>query len=1445
MNPQLHFRSLLSVLFLIHLSVMVYSQDVINPWTDITINQVRGKCYMQSLPTQYRLLSLNLASMKTALNRSVLDSDPNAFARGPVIELPMPDGKSAHFRVARTEVLPDNSVPSYPQIKTFIAKGIEDPYAIARIDYTLFGFHAMIMSPTGWIFIDPYSLSNTQNYICYDRRYTTDHSDFICETEGSDYHRSQISPVRTNSLSRTAGTQLKTYRLAVACTGEYAATYGGTVPGAVSGIVTSVNRVTGVYELELSVRLTLIANNTVLVYTDSLTDPYTNGNGSTMLGQNQTTITSLIGSANYDIGHVFSTGGGGVAGLGVVCNTSNKSRGVTGRNAPIGDDYDIDYVAHEMGHQFGGNHTFNSVTGSCSGNRSSGAAYEPGSGTTIMAYAGICGADDIQPHSDAIFAVKSFDEIQTFITSGGGSTCPVVTATGNTAPVITVPANKSIPYLTPFTLTGSATDANGDPLTYLWEEYDTTSAGSAPPSPPAGSNSPIFRVFTPQTSPSRTFPQISDIVNNVSTLGEILPTYGRQLKFRLSVRDNRLNGGGVTNNDTPVQLNVVNTGAAFAVTAPNTAVTWISGTTQTVTWNVSGTTAAPISCANVNILLSNDGGYTYPTVLASAVPNSGSANVTVPLVLTTQARVKVEASGNYFFDISNTNFTISGGSAVLTTLATNPLSATTYCAGASVNVDFAGDGPANAGNIYTAQLSNASGNFSAPVAIGTLTSTASFGTISCVIPVGTAQGTLYRIRVISSNPAITGTDNLSNLTILQNVGSIGAVSGTASVCQGQSGVVYSIAPVANATTYAWTLPSGASITAGSGTNSITVSFSASAASGTISVTPSNSCSTGGSSPAFAVTVNTLPSAAGAITGPIQVCMGSSATFSVGAISGSTSYSWTLPTGASITSGSGTNSITVSFGTSAVSGSVSVSGTNSCGNGTGSSVALNVVSIPTAPALSAGGSTTFCSGGSVNLSFTPPANTVYQWRKDGVLISGATASTYTANATGNYDAVFYGNEVFSNSQVYSIPDAICTGVSSPITVSGYTGTVASGSIRVTLNITHTWDADLIIVLVSPSGAILPLANAVGSSGDNFTNTVFTDAGATTIPATGAPYTGTYKPWASAVTTCVTSTINTFAALGGGALNPNGTWNLKVIDNGAQDLGTINNWSILFPASLNGPCYATSNSIPVTASLPPVITSLSPSSGASGQSVSIIGTDFTGATSVQFNSTAATFTVVNDQTISTTVPVGATTGFVTVTTPCGTATSPVVFSTSVAVSLKVLLEGYMLPSGLMSSALAGGACDTITLELASTISPFATLYSVKSTISTSGVGSFAFPAAAAGSSYYLVVKHRNSVATWSSGVVLLSGSGISFDFSTSASQAFGSNQISVGAGKFAIRAGDLNQDGFVNHTDFTQLNSSLGFVSGYVTSDLTGDGYVESADYSLVETNAQLSISSMHP
>lgn len=1433
------------LLITLFLSTQTKAQE--NLWRDISPSEVSGKYFQESLPSQYRLLSLNLPALKTTLNSSALDSDPNAFSRGPEIILPLPNSTTLTFKVARTEVLPDAA--GYSQIRTFIATCKENPLITARLDYTVFGFHAMIMKPDGWVFIEPYSLGTTHNYICYDRRYSTSHSDFTCEVENRLYHRGDAENVINHAQYRSAGTQLKTYRLALACTGEYAAFYGGTKAGALSGMVTSVNRVTAVYELELAVRLVLIANDSLLVYTNSATDPYTNGSGSTMLGENQTNITTVIGSANYDIGHVFSTGGGGIAGLGVVCSSTNKSRGVTGSSAPIGDAYDIDYVAHEMGHQYGGNHTFNSVTGSCNGNRSSGAAYEPGSGTTIMAYAGICGADDIQPHSDAIFATKSFDEIQTYITSSTGSTCPIVTATGNTAPVVTNPANKSIPYLTPFALTGSATDANGDPLTYLWEEFDTTSTGSAPPSPPAGSNSPIFRVFTPQSSPTRVFPQMSDIVNNTSTIGELLPTYGRQLKFRLTARDNRLNGGGVGYNDTPVQLNVVNTGAAFAVTAPNTAVTWVAGTTQTVTWNVSGTTAAPISCSNVNILLSSDGGFTYPTTLASNVSNSGSATITVPVVLTSQARVKVEAAGNYFFDISNTNFTIIGGSAVLSFITTNALSATQYCAGDNLSVSYAGDGPANAGNIFTAQLSDGAGSFASPISIGTLSSTALSGTIACTIPAGTPQGSGYRIRVISSNPSIVGTDNGSNFSIyVTTLGAAGTITGTSIVCQGNSGVVYSVPAVPNASTYNWTLPTGASIASGSGTNSITVNFSASAVSGNITVSASNPCATGAVSPAFALTVGILPSAAGSITGSAQVCQSSSASFSVGSIANASSYTWTVPSGATITSGAGTTSITVSFGASAVSGNVTVAGNNTCGNGTSSSFYVSVVTIPTSPVISASGSTSFCNGGSVDLSYTAAGSTVYQWRKDGTAISGANSSPLTATLAGTYDVIAYGNEVFSSSAPVAITDNNCAtgGVESPIIVSGYTGTVQSGAIRVSINITHTWDADLIIALISPANEVLPLAVNVGSSADNFTNSVFTDAGSAQIPATGAPYTGIYKPWASSVTTCITSTKNTFAALGiAGAINPNGTWKLKVVDNAGSDIGTINSWSITFPASLNGPCYASSNSIPVTITSTPTISTMNPTSGVAGQTVTLSGSGFTGTTSVTFNGSAASFTVVNDNTITATVPAGVTTGFVTVTTPCGSVNSPFQFSASITLNLTVYIEGYVLPSGVMNTPAGSGNCDTLTVQLASPTAPYSILYTSKGVINSSGTGSFSFPGSAMGSSYYIVVRHRNCLETWSGSPVPMPSNSNTFIFSSAVSQAYGSNMVNVGGGHFAIRSGDLNQDGVINNADFLIAQSALSFGTGYLNADVTGDGIVESADYSLIETNSGVGISVIRP
>ena len=351
--------------------------------------------------------------------------------------------------------------------------------------------------------------------------------------------------------------------------------------------------------------------------------------------------------------------------------------GITGSSNPTGDGYDIDYVAHEMGHEFGASHSFNSVTRNCGGGtRNPSTAYEPGSGTTIMGYAGICGTDDIQPDSDPFFHAISFDEISNYLQSG--ATCKAIIATGNTLPQITAMNNNgiTIPLSTPFTLTGAATDADGDALTYSWEEWDLGNAGEWN-SGSTTSTDPLFKSRIPKTSGSRTFPDIAVILagypaNPSATMGglkgETLPAVARAMKFRLTVRDNRAGGGGVVSGGNGCQVGFtgifqVNTAAGtgpFIVTAPDGGETWGTNTSQTITWNVAGTTAAPVSCSNVSIQLSTDGGNTYPVTLAANTPNDGSQQVIIPATATNTARIRIVAVNNIFFDISNGNFTITG-----------------------------------------------------------------------------------------------------------------------------------------------------------------------------------------------------------------------------------------------------------------------------------------------------------------------------------------------------------------------------------------------------------------------------------------------------------------------------------------------------------------------------------------------------------------------------------------------------------------------------------------------------------------------------------------------------------------------------------------------------------------------------------------------------------------
>ncbi|MAU02085.1 MAG: hypothetical protein CL608_33530 [Anaerolineaceae bacterium] len=627
-------------------------------WQDVDEATLRLSSERPIVPTAYRVVSLDWNKLNGLLANTP-DSVAEAANSEVILSLPLPDGTYGRFQISQTAVMHPDLAAKFPEIQTYAGVGLDDSTAYARLDTTPKGFHAMILSVNGRVFIDPYSTAGVDLYQSY---YANDfipnlpddfEPDIVVEPEGETAEKPEAI---TGAIS--SGGTLRTYRLAVAATGEYTQFHGGTVPLAMAEITTAINRVSGIYEREVAVRLQLIASNNLIVYTNSTSDPYTNNDGVAMLSQNQTTLDSVIGSANYDVGHVFSTGGGGVATLGVPCVSGQKARGVTGLSSPVGDPFYVDYVAHEMGHQFAGNHTFNGNAGFCNsfGQRSASTAYEPGSGSTIMAYAGICSPQNLQSNSDDYFHGISFDEIVNYTTLGDGNSCAVQTPSGNTAPSVDAGASYSIPLNTPFTLTGSASDSGGSgSLTYNWEEFDLGPAGD--PNSPSG-NAPIFRSFPATSSPSRTFPRMSDIVNNVQTMGELLPSYARTLNFRLTVRDNQP-VGGVAYDSTTVTA-VAGTGP-FLVTDPNTSQTWTGNTLEMVTWNVAGTTAAPISCANVNIQLSTDGGFTYPTVLEANTPNDGSESIFVPNLSTSSARVRVSCANNIFFDISNANFTIQLG----------------------------------------------------------------------------------------------------------------------------------------------------------------------------------------------------------------------------------------------------------------------------------------------------------------------------------------------------------------------------------------------------------------------------------------------------------------------------------------------------------------------------------------------------------------------------------------------------------------------------------------------------------------------------------------------------------------------------------------------------------------------------------------------------------------
>lgn len=612
---------------------------------------------------QHQLRARALNAGYLTINSELLAQMQAQIDQSHTLQLPLPDGQWLEFSLEPSPVLSPSLANKYPQLMTYSGTQVGKPTNYGRFSLSPQGFFGFYRINNEWFLLSPQLISQTDNYMVYryqDAIATTTTEALNKRTQRDFLLLEQPSPdTSLQQKNAPTGEQIRTYRLAISSTGEYGQKLGGTTANVVAESMILLNRINQILLSDLAIQFELIDSEAVM-FTDPNNDPYTNSDVASDIDINQTTVDNVIGPANYDIGHLLSTNGGGLAGVGVVCRSDSKALGTTGATKPTGERFYIDLVAHELGHQLGARHSFNAQDNSnCDeSQRSAQSAFEPGSGSTIMSYAGLCSGQNLQSNSDPYFHAGSLAEIRSYVESFSGRSCGSLTQQSNAIPQVQLDASAyTIPANTAFVLSASASDADGDPILYNWEQINAggTEGGTANGTAMKNDNgfNPLFRSYPASTNGQRYFPQLSSVMGGQLAAGEIYPNSDRSLTLRLTAKDNK---GGVNSSD--VEVEVVNNQQRFAVTAPDSAQSWTGFSQQTIRWDVAGTNQSPYNCTKVDILLSSETNGDFDSPLALAVANDGEHEITVPNIATTSARLMLKCSNNVFYALNSSNLSI-------------------------------------------------------------------------------------------------------------------------------------------------------------------------------------------------------------------------------------------------------------------------------------------------------------------------------------------------------------------------------------------------------------------------------------------------------------------------------------------------------------------------------------------------------------------------------------------------------------------------------------------------------------------------------------------------------------------------------------------------------------------------------------------------------------------